>query len=107
MVLAKPLFRRADRSDQPRAQVGFTLHPVVQLALDGVIKQSVHRKVTASRIGSGVTERHPLGMAPIPVIGLRTKRRYLELLLSFHDDEHPELSAYWDCPAKHRFDLFG
>src|SRR5579883_302895 len=105
MILRKALRRRADGSNEACPQVGLAAYPIVKLAGDWVIKQAVHRKIPAARVGNRIAETHLFRMSPVPIFRFRPESRHLVLVVPFDDDNHAKLAANGNCSLEQPLDL--
>ena len=105
VVLGEAFGRHADRADDPGAQIGFTLDPVVQLFAHGVVEQAVDGKVAAEGVGHGIAEYDAAWAAAILVIGFSPEGSDLEWLALFDDHYNAELASDRQRAAEQVFDL--
>src|SRR5262249_40963428 len=107
VVFGKTFARLANRSNYLCAQIGFAFHPVQELVLDGVKKQSVHGEVTSKRVGHGVPKNDLLRPTAISIVSLGSEGGHLKLAAAFEHNDDSELSPHRDCPFECCFDLVG
>src|SRR6266446_10238986 len=93
MILSEPFLRRADRADEPGAQIRFAPDPVVQFLAHGIEEESVDCEVAATSVSHRIAEGDLLRVPAILVIGFRAKGRDLKLAVSLKDDDHAELAS--------------
>ena len=105
VVLGKPLRRRADRADDPGAQVRLAADPIVQLLPHRIVEQAIDGKVAPAGVGLRIAERNPFRVPAILVIRLGAEGGDLELLAAFDDDHYPELASDRDRALEEAFDL--
>lgn len=107
MVFAKTFDRRADRANDFCAQIGFAADPIMQFALDWIIKKAVHGKVAAAGVSDGIAKNDIGRMASILVIGFGAKGGDLELVIVFENDNDAEFAADGNGALEKFFDLVG
>ncbi len=107
MVFGKAFVWRANRANEPGAQVGRAADPIVRLLRDRVVEQAVDREVAARGIRLRIGKPDRFRTPAILVIRLGTKGGDLKLFVAREHDDDAEFAPDRNGLGKERFDFFG
>src|SRR6266403_1779684 len=103
VVLGKPFRRGTNCANHFRPQVCLAADPIVQLFLHWVVEQTVDGEITPQSIGASITEDDLAWTPAILIIALSPKGSDLKLMVTLHDDHHPEFFSDRDSALKQFF----